>query len=336
MAKAAKPKPPKGGSKTKTTPPPGTGTGTGTKPGGTPPPATLFGSGIAFDQAIKQMPGFDTNRFTLTDQGVQAYLSAMGVPPDRILDYMTTAQQGGVAKMLSDLSDPQFASGAMPGMAQQNVAGASTATDATNATPTAPGGKPLTGRQLRQMTEGIASGMNNVGNLKKLEVLTPGLRVTARTRRPAPAAAQTTNPAPNTNQSGGGQAQGGGAAPPAPTPMTPFWDQVEADRQAYRDRNVEPPVWLPVSTGIKRNYPNIVGGAAALGAIGAAGYGYGLGRSGGQPPQAAPPIIPPEDERMLRQMMDEEMQVPMPQQNPAGTPPPNNSTLMRVMNSRSV
>jgi hypothetical protein len=283
------------------------------------------------------MPGFDVNRFTLTDQGVQAYLSAMGVPPDRILDYMTTANQGGVAKMLSDLSDPQFASGAMPGMAQQNVAGASTATDATNAIPTAPGGKPLTGQQLRKMTEGIAQGMNNVGNLKKLEVQTPGLRVTARTRRPATASSQTSNPAPGTTQAGGGQTPGGGATPPAPTPMTPFWDQVEADRQAYRDRNVVPPVWLPASTAIKRNYPNILGGAAVLGAIGAAGYGYGLGSSSGeQKGPAAPPIIPPNDEQMLRQMMDEEMRGPMPQQNPAGTPPPNNSTLMRVMNSRSV
>jgi hypothetical protein len=331
-SKKAKTKAPKG-----QTPGAGTGTQTGGQPpkGQTPPVPTLWAGNVPVDDVIKSLPNYGNSGFAATPAGIQAWLVANGVDPMQVSDWMTSP--AGTADMLAFTSDPAKFKGDMSGMAQQNVAGASTATDAMNATPTAPGGKPLTGQQLRKMTEGIAQGMNNVGNLKKLEVQTPGLRVTARTRRPAPAAAQTTNPAPNTNQSGGGQAQGGGAAPPAPTPMTPFWDQVEADRQSYRDRNVDPPAWVPATTAIKRNYPNIFGGAAVLGAIGAAGYGYGLGSSSGeQKGPAAPPIIPPNDEQMLRQMMDEEMRGPMPQQNPAGTPPPNNSTLMRVMNSRSV
>ena len=328
MAKQPKPKTPK--PKPAKSPPPGAGT----KPGGSPPPATLFGSGIAFDQAIQQMPGFDANRFTSTDQGVQAYLSAMGVPPDRILDYMTTANQGGVAKMLSDLSDPQFASGAMPGL----QAGSSPGTDAASVMPTAPGGQPIEPTQLRQMVEGIAAGLGPLGDVRKVRASTPGLTVEARTRRAVPASQQA--PAP------GATPQPGGQPPPSPaTPkqLMPFADQVEAKRQSYIDRGVAPPPVLPtVSTAISRNLPSILAAGGGLTALGVGAYGLGRGLSSGAPQPQPQPIMPQDEEQQLRQMLDEEMRMPAPQQMPiqqqipAGSPPPSNSTLMRVMQSRSV
>lgn len=325
--KAPNPKPAKG-------PPPGTGAGT--TPGRSTPPATLFGSGIAFDQALQQMPGFDTNRFTSTDQGVQAYLSAMGVPPDRILDYMTTANQGGVAKMLADLSDPQFASGAMPGLQAGSPPGAST--DATSVVQTAPGGQPIEPTQLRQMVEGIAAGLGPLGDVRKVRASTPGLTVEARTRRAVPASQQAA--APGATPQPGGQPP---VPPVTPKQMMPFADQVEAKRQSYVDRGMNPPPVLPtVSTAISRNLPSILAAGGGLTALGVGAYGLGRGMSGGAPQPQQQPIMPQDEEQQLRQMLEDEMrmppqqQMPVPQEIPAGSPPPSNSTLMRLMQSRSV
>ena len=128
-----------------------------------------------------------------------------------------------------------------------------------------------------------------------------------------------------------------------PQQLMPFADQVEAKRQSYIDRGVAPPPVLPtVSTAISRNLPSILAAGGGLTALGVGAYGLGRGLSSGAPQPQPQPIMPQDEEQQLRQMLDEEMRMPAPQQMPiqqqipAGSPPPSNSTLMRVMQSRSV
>jgi hypothetical protein len=293
------------------------------------------------------MPGFDTTRFTPTDAGVQAYLSAMGMPPDRILGYMTTAKQGGVAKMISDLSDPQFASGAMPGLqaAQVDPNLSGLGTDLTSTVPTAPGGQRINPKTLERMVQALSQGIGPLGDVRKVRMSTPGLTVEARTRRGVPDSQQAAAPGQPAPQPGGQP-----PAPPAqPKQLMPFADQVEAKRQSYIDKGVSPPPFMPtISTAISRNHPSLVGAGLGLGALGIGAYGLGRGMSSGAPQPQPQPIMPQDEEQQLRQMLDDEMRMPAPQQMPmappmpaqeqipAGSPPSNNSTLMRVMQSRSV
>lgn len=323
-----------------TTPPPGV-RGTGSSP------ETLWGSQIPVEQVAGSLPGFAESKLPKTAAGIDAYLRLGGMGTDAILDYAT--RQNGVAEMLAAVVQPE--SGFKPpavSVTESNVQGASTATDATADKPRAP--KTLTPRKLEAMVGGAARGLGNAGEIKRGVVETPGVRMEFRTRRKAPAteaAATGEAAAGQTEAQGQGQQQTQQAQPKE---LPPLEEAIAAAKQKWKDKGVDPPKTIGLTTAAARNWPNIALAVGGLTGLGAFGYGLASGLSGGgqAQPQQAPTALTPEQIQAARERKramygippdapQQPVQPPARQDIPAGTPPDNNSTLlMRLQQSRMV
>lgn len=184
------------------------------------------------------------------------------------------------------------------------------------------------------------------GKIKSIYEFSDGSKVLASNGQPV-----SVSP-PASAQGGSAEASSGNprteqATPAEPKQLPPFWEQVETNRQKYRDRRVEPPFTVPLTTAMGRNWPNIVAGTIGTGVAAGLGYGISRGLSGnatGQPPQrpdellqsldAAFPMGLPQPAASGTSQPRPQPQ-PQPQPNPAGTAPSLNTTLLnRLMQSR--
>lgn len=357
------------GSKTKPATTPADGTTPGDKPQTTPPKRSgaakdaakadltkpLWGSQIPIGEAIKNLPpsfaeGVKNKQFEASAEGIGNYLIKGGVDPLRLIDLARSPE--GVMEALSLASSPQFKLSGNPGV-ESNVAGASNATDLAEKKPRKPF-KPLSGKKVEELVGGAVRGAGGPGDLKRIELkqTRDGVDLLVRNRRKAPgeggeaaAAAQ--------GGTAAGAAQGQQTQQQAvekPDPTTPEGREaiLEEKRSKYREKGQVPPSTLGIEDWFSRNKPNLVrAGLGTLG-LGALGVGIGVGMGGGSSgqqgqPQQAP--LTPEDKEALRKRREQLLygappaapQQPAPQQNPAGVPPSNNSTLlMRLQQSRMV
>lgn len=315
-------------------------------PSPTPSPGPAAGTvwGVPAQQVFQGLPGYPDG-MPKTEAGLMRYLLDGGMPPEKYLELATS--KDGVAAMQAFVNDPQS------GFAQK-------ATQPQDAPPAGEAEKksrksarPPTRRQMQNFTGGFVQGVAEGGtDIKRATVKTPWGEIEVRNRRPAPAGPAAASEASGSAVSAAAPQQG----PPAPVTLPPLQQQIQSAVEDYAKRGKVAPPWTGAMQFLSRHSPTIVGGAATLGALGAAGAGFAAFRNyqdkkaqQNQPGQPMlPPPMSPEEREAINRLEDSLHRLPVspaapaapadpspPAGNPAGSPPPQQTTLLRrLMSSR--